>query len=529
MPQDVTCLKCNHVFPVTEARHPVGVDCPGCDAGLTVEFRKRPAPVEPGLPPYEVLVQRGKPLTTATVDPTAPAPKKLRLDDEDDEDGKEKSSGGGGSMMLVLFAGIGALLLAIGGLGTTGYFLFTNLDTSDATINNLNNYTPAPGGNRPGGTTGGNSSGKPGGNTGGGNPTTPPKKTTFDLTPVTGPIPAINPATLPSESSTIPLGTKVGAVAIAGGGRFIVMHFPDKGQLGVFDANTAQITVTAADTGDVKLAAGLSRIVILASGANIMRVYSVQEPRGGEKKIELRKLYDTNVPVNGLGSIVMGSRTNGPMVGIGTFGGIHLMEIKDNGIKEVEEARKENMELAWGGGILRATPDGLAYLSTDGLDKAKRSKLAYVENHQWKRHDLSHLVPFPGAESNPNLYGNGVVTNLKGIDQKVGGVGAGSGNWYVPAVCGNSGAFLKVVMPSRAGDKRVVTVSIHNRGNANTPADGTPVLSGLPEFDELFDPFGNPAGDKPFDRHFFLFPEAKLLAILSGSKDKLTLRKIDLR
>ena len=50
MPLDANCPQCKNVFPITEARSAVGVQCPGCDAELTAEFRKRPT-TEPGQHP----------------------------------------------------------------------------------------------------------------------------------------------------------------------------------------------------------------------------------------------------------------------------------------------------------------------------------------------------------------------------------------------------------------------------------------------------------------------------------------------
>jgi hypothetical protein len=159
MPLDLNCPKCQHVFPVTEARHPVGVQCPGCDSELTAEFRKRPTPITPGQPPYELLVAPGRPANSPA---TAGKSMQLRLEDEEEEGGKRR---GGGSVMVVVLAGVGALLIALGGLGTTGYFLFTNLDTSDATINNLNNNN---GGTNSGGGTTPSGIPRPGPKTGGG-------------------------------------------------------------------------------------------------------------------------------------------------------------------------------------------------------------------------------------------------------------------------------------------------------------------------------------------------------------------------
>ena len=82
MPLDLTCPKCTHLFPVTEARHPVWVQCSRCEADLTAEFKKVQAPL-PGQPAYELLVTPGKPAGAAA--PAAAGAKPLRLDDDEEE------------------------------------------------------------------------------------------------------------------------------------------------------------------------------------------------------------------------------------------------------------------------------------------------------------------------------------------------------------------------------------------------------------------------------------------------------------
>jgi hypothetical protein len=127
MPLDANCPKCRHVFPITETRGAVGVSCPGCSTEMTAEFRRR-ATLEPGKHPYELFVSVGRPAGAA-----APGgPKKHRLPDDDEPEVRR-----GGGMGIVVLAGVGALVLAVAGLGATGYLLFTNLDTSDSTINKL--------------------------------------------------------------------------------------------------------------------------------------------------------------------------------------------------------------------------------------------------------------------------------------------------------------------------------------------------------------------------------------------------------
>jgi hypothetical protein len=510
MPQDVTCPRCSHSFPVTEARHAFTVACPRCEAPLTAEFKKPAVPPEAGQPHYELLVKPGA-LPGNTAPP--PVPRKKKTDDDDEPTRR------GGSAMVVLVSGGLGLLFVLGGLSLTGWYLFTQIDVETASSSRSGSSSSSSGSR---GVTPKNTGPKvnpvitdPGFPS---PPVFPPKpKDTFDLRPAVGPLPAIAEPTLPADPSNADLGGKVGQIAVGGGGRYLVMHFPDKGQLGLFDVSTAQLYFTEADNGDVRLAAGLSRAVVYSPGANIFRVYEIPS---------MKKQYDfTSSNLNGLRSIAMGSRTNGPLLGNGTFGDPVLIEVGANEMKEVEGSRKQHTGLHWN--MLRAAPDGTAFTTFDGFRPNQRTTLLTVENRQWKVQKDIADVPFPGGDG--NLYGNGVVLNRSGQDQRFGGVGAGSGTWFVPAASGTT-HFLKVA-PFEIGvgfkAKKTMKVTVHANRNSEA-AVATVNLAGLPEFDDLMDRFGRHP-TVALDQHLFLVPEAKLLVTLTSSKDRLVLRRLDLR
>jgi hypothetical protein len=502
MPLDLKCPKCSHVFAVTEARHPVGVDCPSCDAGLTAEFRRVPVPA-PGEAPYELLVKVGKPAAAAA------GGRRARADD--DGGGRRK----GGSMAFVVIVAVTALVLTLGGLGTAGYFMFNEdgLDTSDYSSSSRprtsggGSVRPgAPGGfTPPNNFPGGNDPFKP--------PTPPPKPKVdrFSLNPVTGPVPRIGTPIF-NDQTTHDLGGKVGAVAVGGGGRYIVMHFPDKGLLGVFDLSTGQMAGgVAADQGDVKMTAGLSRVVTYVRGSEIMRVYNLPD---------LGKVFDTDSPHKGLKAIAMGSKTNGPMLVVGTFGDVELLDVSGNAVTKVEGSLGKPGN-HWN--IVRAAPDGRAFATFDGYNPGHRVILLTESGGRWQKRDLDQ-VPFPGTDG--RFYGNGVISDRNGRTTSV-GVGVGSGNWVVPSL--TSSHYLKVVT-SRTGvgarTKHIATVTFYNAQGNEVPGAPTPDL-GEADGGALLDRFGRLP--QPLDQHLFLVPEAKVLAVLNHDRTKLTLRKVELR
>lgn len=515
MPQDASCPTCKAAFPVTESRTAFTVACPKCDAEMTVEFKKPAAAPEAGQPHYDLLVKPGA-LVGAV--PPPPAKKKAR-DDEDDDEPKRK----GGSAAIVLLSGGAGLLFVLGGLGLTAWVLFDYVgrETAANTTNNNNNRpnnTPNNN-NRP---NNNNPRPNPGPDPFNPGPIVPPKpKDTFELKPVGGTVPQIVAPSLTSAVSNIDLGTKVGAVAVGGGGRYLVMHFPDKGQLGVFDANTGQVTTGPADTGDVLLTAGLSRVVTCVPNSNTFRVYSLPD---------LAKQFDNPAP-GGVRGMAMGSRTNGPLLTVLTFGEVRLWEVGDAMMKDVEGASvKPQPDIHWHERGLRAAPDGTAFSTHDGFANHQKTTLLTVANRKWKVQPDIGAVPFPSVDG--HFFGNGTVVSKTGQDMKYGGIGANSGTWFLPSVSSKD-YFLKLApftIGSGGQAKKTLSVSVHKGRNPDVPAAGTTALAGLPEFENMVDRWGEPpAPAVPYDRHFFLIPEAKLLVVLNGDRNRLVLRRLDIK
>jgi hypothetical protein len=504
MPQELSCPKCEYVFAVTEARHPVGVQCPGCAAELTAEFRRVPVPT-PGESPYELVVSVGRPAGSAT---PGSGKKPLPLDD-DEGSGK----GGGGSMAMVVLAGLTALAVTLGGLGVTGYYLFTNMDvpeTSSSTYSSPRNNNPFGGGNPKVNPKGGGIPG--GGIPGGGNPIPPPPKDVFDLRPAAANAPPITAPAIAADGATIELGGKAGAVAVGGGGKYLIMHIPDRGELKLFDASKGDVTATVNGvdtTSDIKLAAGVSRAFLYVPSTGVLRVYSLPT---------LRHEFDTGAPMTGATSIAMGSRTNGPMLMVGN-GEVVLVDVSGQ-VREVEGSRGRpavNAQHA------RATPDGTAFAMFSVVRSTQTVRLLTVVNRKWNVTELGRMMPFPGPDG--NFYGYGAAVDRTGSVRV--SPPAANWTWLVPSATADA-SFLKVV-PANTGTaakpKRTITVTAHRATNPNAPLAGAPTLTGLPEFEG----FAVGTGLKTnlvFDEHLFFIPEAKMLATITNDRTKLVVRQV---
>lgn len=562
MPLDVTCPRCQRAFPVTEARTAVPLECPRCDAELTAEFRPatRRAPaavrVRPGYPAsqsaYTILATRRK---------SASARKRER---------QLKS----GSVLGVMLGSLAVLLVSISGLGATGYYLFAarpgTRETGASPVSRVPvALVPAPDAPESGSSV-----------------PLLPRVEKFDLTPVTGGFPPITATKLEPDAVTLDLGPhggRAGAVAVGGGGRFLVVHFPESGTLNVFDASEGRfLGGVPAEKGDVKVAAGLSWVVT-CSGGNNFRVLTLPT---------LERRYDTTVPMfGGVSAMAMGHRTDGPLLVTNSFGDVALLDVTGAALREVEGSRKKP-------GIvpnnLRAAPDGTAFLTfAHAFDPpaSRNAKVLFESGRDWAVANLEAPVTCAGPDG--LFYGNagspldrtGAAVPLKATLPMSPGR-----TWFIPqvtragdATLAQEGYLLRVTTFSRyvavpqpqpapqpnvppAPDTKAappgtkpptqadsavdsaprvapvqppqqpqpvvrqlrpsLTLTVHAAGNVLALAPNMPILTVLPEFDGMLEPSG--VAKTNLDQHFYLIPEAKLLVVMSGDRTKFLLRKLNL-
>lgn len=513
MPQDATCPKCSHTFPVTEARGAYTVACPRCEAELTAEFTKPATPPEAGEPPYDLKVKAGALPGAAT----APPPPRRKKNDDDEDEPKRK----GGSAMVVLLSGGLGLLFVLGGLGVTGWFLFTQIDVEPTNNRNVSNRnTAAP--NRP--NTPNNPNVRPGAgpNPAPGNPWVDPtptpdppkkKKETFNLSPVGGALPPIlSPANVDVQFTTqVALPGPAVAVSVGGGGRYIVFEIPTQSKLMIFDANTGGLLDATANTGGfgVQMAVGANKLVHTVPGTKKLRVLSLPD---------LQRQTEFEVPLfHGPRALAVGSRTNGPVLVSDPFGEVVLMDLASG---QPIEGSQNKLEV--GPDNLRASPDGKQFLVGGGFGSNEAHKLIEEVGSKWRVRGTGVHNAFLGADGR-RLYGkNQIALTANGGMLAGKPVGVTGDVWYVPAVTATGNLFLRVNETRTAG-RAGTWLSVHRNNTIETPA--VPGWEGLNEMTGLVGAFGTP---DTLDRHLFLIPEAKLLVILTRDKSKLVVRKLNI-
>jgi ribosomal protein S27E len=118
---DVKCPQCRDVIPVTELAGEQRIDCPGCGENFRVPGTgsTRPKPPPPKSKDRDRDSPRGK---------KSSAVRRTRRDDDDDDDRerpqRRDEAGSGGMVGLLIFAGIGLTVLAVG-FGLTAWLIFS--------------------------------------------------------------------------------------------------------------------------------------------------------------------------------------------------------------------------------------------------------------------------------------------------------------------------------------------------------------------------------------------------------------------
>lgn len=558
MPIDIRCPACDATFPVTEAAAASAVECPFCEYEFTATLDRSAADVLTALPP-PARPERPEPRPRSKPKPKPkPAAKRRREDDEDDDfDRSRAGHDTGGSPVAVIAVGAAGLLCALAALGALVYTVFPSRDKEKeqvaAAVNapaakpktdpvnppalppsvSYNPNAPAvptpfakqPAPNRPDPKVNPRPAppakfdrpqmDPPGGE---------PKAGGFALNPVPGrpvPLPPTELAGNGNGPLTVGLPGKVGDVAVGGGGRYLVLHFPERKKVAVFDVCTARI-VREMDViaHDAVLAAGMNKLVVVSAESRVLNQYSLPglepefgcTPPGGDRKVI---------------AVAMGSGTNGPLF-VATFPELMLFDL------EKRETVEGSVRFGGVGNaplhprvMLRASADGTTLTATWPMGATSGpSGVATVKGGKWVDAPVQFPHSAPAADGQ-TLFTEGLLFGPDGraLGPRVAGLSPGAKAWLVPAVSGNS--FVKLAQKQTGAGAKMrwsITATIHADRD---PATVLATVGPVPEADEL--PVAPTGAEAGFDKHVFLIPGAKVLAIIPPARDRIVLRRADVK
>jgi predicted Zn finger-like uncharacterized protein len=317
----------------------------------------------------------------------------------------------------------------------------------------------------------------------------------------------MKPSAIQGDREERELPGRIEDVCVGGGGRFLLFKLLDERKLAIFDVVEAKvIKIVATSSANAKIAAGMNKWVVLDPETRMLQSYSF-------KTLEPEKVVKVEADA-APAVMAMGSGSNGPLV----ISSIQL------GAKNETNILDPDTLTSFGTFDLGQ----FARLSEPRLNASANGTMFVFESMPMqtiviKDRVIDRLVgggtlPAPDAS---RVFGQAGLYNDK--QQPVTIVPTNQANpvWFVPGVEGK--CYLAVSGKSaRGADQKSIQVAIHLDDPRKPLAARTDVtgLEGVVGLD-------GSALTPPLQKHLFLIPDAKVLAVVPASKDRVILHRWD--
>ncbi len=308
----------------------------------------------------------------------------------------------------------------------------------------------------------------------------------------------ITPPTLDEDKVIKRLPEVYSNVVVGGGGRYLIFHLPRIKRLAVFDVNEARVTKYIPLTEpDIAFAAGLDSVVIGLKKAGKLERWSLTT-------FELEKTASPPFKED-ISLVVMGDGSNGPVVVNGqfldldTFRGLPIVDQKGNHPASI-------------GGARFPSADGTVFGSWNTHYSPSSSTTFVLEGGMVNRYEggeLHHVIPGPDGKT---------VFTAKGIVSRTlqrSEADDATYGYCLPAVRGDYFLALSSATGGKGGG-----FTVYLRGLKQPIVKLDKAEHGL-----SFDGWDRET-DGPW-RRVFLIPDAKVIAVLPSSNDRVVLYKLD--
>jgi WD40 repeat protein/S1-C subfamily serine protease len=365
--------------------------------------------------------------------------------------------------------------------------------------------------------------------------------------PAPDPTPRGTRGVLPDAPLVRRLDGTIDALAVGGGGRYLLLKLKDRGRVAVFDANAADVVASlplASD--DALIAAGAEKVIVIYPSLGFVHRFDLTSRR-------LDATAAVTVPGR-IDRICMGCDSAGPLLATwtpgnktgeldprwfslidpGTLKVIPIDSVRSDprpmgpvqprpGVFQVSNfnARRDvvTMRASAGGDLfaLWGLSRGPSGVQTLGL-RGRSIELTY-------QHDDAGTLA-PGPDGRTILTGRGGIRDASG-KALMGPKGPSSPEMLVPAISSPFFLGIRGLTPANVPNQaRRVVATIHL-----APAGEGPLA--IIDFDEMQESgTGNSAdarGDLTIDQRFLWLPAADLLITIPAARDRLFLRRLDLR
>lgn len=332
----------------------------------------------------------------------------------------------------------------------------------------------------------------------------------------------LEPAPLDKDVVDYKLEAPIADVAVGGGGRYLILHLPQRRQLAVFDVNKAKVVkfLPAADD-NLKFVAGLDQLVVALSASRMLQRWNLNT-------FELER--SAPFPLKGeLMAFSVGSASQGPLFllakdGPGptpSFCALSLRDLKgrdmvwskigphvgpfgqDFHLRSSFDGKAIGL---WSGSV---TPAGVTWIRWDF--PIARSTYSHGGN--------GHVIPGPGGKI--LFTSQGMFTRIGMTpNQNAHYPGSDPTGRYVPAH--HADYYLALGPRPNIGNRNPTRgCSIHKLGVDKA-------ILRFADIEVLNPQSGGSKTDFTLDKRFHLIPQAKVLIVIPPSNDRLILHRVDL-
>lgn len=329
-------------------------------------------------------------------------------------------------------------------------------------------------------------------------------------------LPQIIPPELDDDRVTLKLPGAAAAIAVGGGGRYLILHLKSLRQAAVFDVNAGKVVkYLPLPSDDVALAAGAEHLIVVLRSEGIIQRWNLST-----FERQFTKPLAMTPPV---ATVVMGSGSNGPIfLAAGDF---YRNSQAFLDLDTLEPAAIETIEGHWrcsgaGDCVVRASADGRVFTMWRlGTSPSGLQDVVVSGNRATVRYEHESVGDIlPNADGSRLYTGTGIFTSelrRVGTDRIAGGIPSLHGNFYLKATGGDDprrgamragGGSLTVHI---AGDDRpVATIPNPLPARARLSSRRTPAAVAML-------------------RHYFI-PDADLVVSVPWTNDQLILQRFDL-
>ncbi len=327
------------------------------------------------------------------------------------------------------------------------------------------------------------------------------------------PVGDLKPAPLKVDREERALPSSVDDACVGGGGRFFILSLPKDRKLAIFDVNEAKIVkyLPVAD-GNVKIAAGRDKLFVVSSETGIIQRFSLAT---------FEKEVTAQLAVNGtVKAICMGSAAVGPLLVYyqrGVQGPVTFLDPVT-----LKEVHCEGINVHLGGAEhFRASPDGTVFGGWPTSHSQSMTSIVLTgKSARVHRGEMAGIV-VPAAD-NTLMTGGGLYTaecKSLGSDK--------AEPRYRLRVPSQTGRFY-LTCPGGGGAQ--INTGVMDAGKPVTlylMGDSRPIAT----LNDVELPASNEAwtgSDFTQDKRVLFVPEAKLIAIIPRSNDRLVLHRLDI-